>query len=122
MEFDEVKEQRREKLKAAKLTLQPFVAVIGPFEDPLQFIVCIDEFFYDVQSALHAIDIAFKSFYALHTPYPPESKQIWLFLQKVVYGITETTDDHFTGVNTMIKEYQGFKAKFESPSAKQTCS
>ncbi|XP_051158544.1 uncharacterized protein LOC127279927 [Leptopilina boulardi] len=122
VEFDEVKEQRREKLKAAKLTLQPFVAVIGPFEDPLQFIVCIDEFFYDVQSALHAIDIAFKSFYALHTPYPPESKQIWLFLQKVVYGITETTDDHFTGVSTMIKEYQRFKAKFESPSAKQTCS
>lgn len=89
--------------------------VIGPFKCPLQYMVCVDEFFYEVESPLQAVDVVFKSFYALHTPYSPEAKQLWLFIQKVVYGINNSDDEHYIGVTTMIKEHLRFKSKFQPP-------
>ena len=110
------KEKRREKLKSHRLHLQPFVAVVGDLENPDQYLVCVDEFFYEVSSALQAVDMVFKSFFALHTPFPPEAEQLWLFLQIAVYGFTTHEDGSFTGVTTKVAEYDRFKKSLPNAS------
>ena len=106
---EELKEHRREQLRKEHLSLQPFVAVIGSFEQPLQYLVCVDEFFYEVESPLKAVDVTFKSFFALHTPYPAEAHQLWLFLQKAAYGFSTPEDAQFSRVNTLCSEYARYK-------------
>lgn len=107
--FEEEKEEKRKILAKHRCHMQPFAAVIGEIESPQQFLVCVNDFFYEVGSVLQAVDITFKSFFALNTPYPSEAEQTWQFLQRAVYGFTTEEDTHFTGVDTLVNQYQRFK-------------
>ena len=111
----EALQKRRDLLFELGLTLQPLAVVIGEEEHPERFLVVIDDFFYEVESPLKAIDIVFKSFHALNLDYPPEAEQLWLFLQTKVYRITTRYDKHFTGVQSLGTMYEDFKKKLTGP-------
>lgn len=46
--------------------------------------------------------------YSLNAEYPKESEQIYLFLQKGIYGINTKYDKKFSAVSTLLKEYENF--------------
>ena len=97
--------------------MQPFVAVIGDEENPIQFLVCINEFFYEVGNVLQAVDLVFKTFFALHLHYPPEAQQVWFFLQRAVYCFTTPEDPVCDAVDTKVADYTRFKQKLERNQA-----
>lgn len=106
--------KRRDVLFNYKQTLQPFAAVIGPLSDPLQYLVVLDQFFYEVESPLKALDIVFKCIHALHLNNPIEATGMWLFIQQSVFGITSRSDKINSHVKSMNIKYQAFKAKLQN--------
>jgi len=84
----EVDDAKWEKNKSIKQTVQPYIVFVGPglsFQDGLEvslFYVVINHNFFKLESALKAVDVCFKSFFALHLDYPTESGQIWQFIQQ----------------------------------------
>jgi len=109
IDFEEYKEEKRDKLRKHNLCLQPFVGVVGDKDNPQQFLVCVDEFFYEVSSVLKAVDVVFKCFLALDTSYPAEASPLWQFLQRAVYGIELPTDQYFVSVDRLVEAYKQFK-------------
>ncbi|KAK3909844.1 Ribonuclease 2, partial [Frankliniella fusca] len=97
--LEEEKDEKRSQLQKLRMHMQPFVAVVGEIDNPSQYLICVDEFFYEVDSPLQAVDLVFKSFFALNTRYPSEAEQVWLFLQRAVYGFRTDEDSSFAGVD-----------------------
>lgn len=50
-------------------------------------LVLINGVKYEAASTLEAIDRTFKSFYSLQVDYAPVANNIWVFIQKYLYGI-----------------------------------
>jgi len=101
--------ERRKKLNTFKLTLQPQAVIIGSSEtDKRRNFVIVDAIHYEVETALKAIDIVFKCIHSLHAEYLKECEQVYLFLQKGIYGINTKYDKKFSAVSTSIKEYENF--------------
>lgn len=88
-----------------QVTAQPLTVLVG---ETLQSItaayVCINDLRYRFDSPLKAIDICFKSFFALNAKFPIESEQVWVFIQKYVFQICTKWDKDFASVNTLIAE------------------
>ena len=101
--------ERRDLLHKFGLCLQPFAAVIGPTEKPLQYLVMLDDFSYEVESPLKALDIVFKTFFALHVHYPPEAEQLYYFLQQYVYGIKTRQDKNLKTAKEIGLRYEIYK-------------
>ncbi|KAK9736409.1 hypothetical protein QE152_g12506 [Popillia japonica] len=86
-------DKKREKATKYGVTVQPYVLAVGPdLNNIISSYLVIDRNVYKVQSMLKAIDICFKTYRALHLQYPLECEQIWLFLQKAIYGISTPCD------------------------------
>lgn len=47
----------------------------------------INNIIYKVDSCLNAIDLTFQSFFALNVEYPVTAYNIWIFIQRCLYGI-----------------------------------
>jgi len=107
---------RQETLFKFKYELQPFVVAIGKIEDIKQFLIVLDQQKWEADSALQAVDICFKIFFALNGKYPVESNHIWLMIQRVVYecklasdfkekGLKSYLEEHFMAFNAFEAEY-----------------
>ncbi|KAJ8666571.1 hypothetical protein QAD02_008233 [Eretmocerus hayati] len=78
----------REKLIAAKKTLQPIPIVVDSGEDGNRMCyVQIEDFKYSASSVQKSVYLCFKSYHALHAEYPAQSAHPWLLLQKGVYKL-----------------------------------
>lgn len=87
------------------LQLQPYMIFVETGDGQVvSFYVVINKFFYKVESALKAVDICFKSFFAFHLNYTKESEQIWFFIQKYMYNIETKYDNNLQFVNSMIND------------------
>ncbi|KAJ1523151.1 hypothetical protein ONE63_001044 [Megalurothrips usitatus] len=104
-----VLEARKLKLQKFGLTDQPLPIIVGPLEKIERCLVKFDSCEYIVESPLKAIDVAFKSFHALHATYPAESEPMWLFLQKGIYKFKTKWDRHFDSVENVVQTYANFK-------------
>jgi len=95
------------------LTVQPYVTLLC--SDPSnEFIVAasyviINKFVYSVETPLKAVDICFKTFFALNLNYPKESNHIWQFIQQFLYEITTKTDKNYQAVNHIINDLKKLK-------------
>ncbi|XP_052131558.1 uncharacterized protein LOC127751665 [Frankliniella occidentalis] len=69
----------------------PLIVVVDQ-EKSQSACVSVAKLLYKVESVLHALDLCFKSFFALHIAYPDESKHIWIVLQRAIYGFTTEWD------------------------------
>lgn len=87
-------------------TVQPYVAIVGESHTSISAsYVCINNIVYKLDSLLKAVDICFKSFYALDLEYPAESEQVWLTIQKILYSITlPNKDKKIFNVSTFINK------------------
>lgn len=93
-----------EKYVAAKkrgITVQPFLLIAGHIQENPSFFVVIDKHMYVLESALKALDVCFKTFFALNASYPEECRPIWTYIQKHIFDIHTNDDKHFIGVETV---------------------
>lgn len=106
-------EIRQKKLEQFNVTAQPLAVIIketGKNKSvKYKSLVKFDNFeFNGLESPLKAVDLAFKSYHALHACYPAESEPMWFFLQKAVYQFTTKWDKHYDIVEILVKEFQKF--------------
>ncbi|XP_022161828.1 uncharacterized protein LOC111027724, partial [Myzus persicae] len=85
------------------LTVQPYVALLC--SDPQNELtvtasyVIINKYTFKVETPLKAVDICFKSFFALNLKYPVQSDHVWEFIQKFFYGIVTEEDKKYQCVD-----------------------
>ncbi|KAK3920175.1 Cyclin-A1 [Frankliniella fusca] len=96
----------KDRMSKAGGQLQPFIAVVGERPNFTSLYVCLDSHLYKVKSIKEAVDLCFKTFYALNCNYPPESEHIWQFFQRYFYKITLTKQVNITAVTTFCTSLQ----------------
>lgn len=69
------------------------VIAVGTPENFNSFYILINDIKYPANSLIEAIDLCFKSFYALNADYSSDCKMVWQFLQKYVYNIPGKKND-----------------------------
>lgn len=100
-------QERKEKLAAYGLTLQPMVVAVGSILKFTSFYVIVNDVKYTSTSLMNAINLCFQIFFALNATYPVDSEIIWYFLQKHVYGIiNEKYSRNFVSVDTVWHDIQ----------------
>lgn len=103
-------QNRKEKLQAFGLTLQPMVIAIGSIVNLTSFYVIINDIKYEATSLINAVNLSFQVFFALDAKYPVDSEMVWYFLQYHIYGITdEKHTRHFISVDTVWHDLQELK-------------
>lgn len=90
--MEETVKSRQDLLKSKGLTLQPFVALIGPKTEIRQSLVLVDTHMWECPSPLEAVEICLKLFFSLRAQYPPEARHLWLFLQRALCEIQAHDD------------------------------
>lgn len=98
--------RRTEELRPAGLTLQPIPVFVGPLTAIRAAFVIVNNVQYQVESALHAIQLCIHIFFALDCAYPLNSYTLWLFIQKTYFDINLSTDVCNRSLNTLIGELQ----------------
>ncbi|XP_041455671.1 uncharacterized protein LOC121408315 [Lytechinus variegatus] len=66
---------------------QPFVMARGSKLKPSQTYVIIERHAIETPSLLAAVDLAYKTTFVFDVEYQQHCRQVWIFLQSVVYGI-----------------------------------
>ena len=74
-------------LLAKKLTLQPVIVLVGTIVNFRKIYVVINDNWYESTSFLKAVDLSFKSFFALDCNYPASCSNIWFLIQFGIYEI-----------------------------------
>jgi len=103
----EVNEDKTKKAQRLQQTVQPYMIFVCETESENQisaFYVIVNNHIFKVESGLKAVDICFKSFFALNLNYPDESKQVWYFIQKYFYNIETKYDKCYQNVNNLIHD------------------
>ncbi|XP_011311252.1 uncharacterized protein [Fopius arisanus] len=90
-------QRQRAALQAAGLSMQPMPVIVGQVDNLQATYVYVHDSLdnptiYAVDSIVHAIDLSFKIFFALHCRYPARAHAVWLFLQKGLYNIHTSHD------------------------------
>lgn len=84
------------------MTNQPLVVFVGPITNVVSYLVIVENTRYAMPTALKAVDLCFKSFFALNLKYPTECRHVWTFLQTYVYSIQGQGEQSFVSVNRFI--------------------
>lgn len=99
-ELKNVHAQKIEKAVHYGTTLQPYIVIV----DNTDIYAVINSIYYKLETPLKAIDICYKSYFALNLHYPQESEQIWLFIQHYFFDTTLKSDKHVLFVKTFIND------------------
>lgn len=82
--------------------MQPYIIVVGNEDSITAAYVCINSTLWKVGSVLQAVDVCFKSFFALDVEYPAQAYHLWLFVQRALYDIYLLGERSVTNVTTLI--------------------
>lgn len=63
------------------------VATTGEDETPFRYYVSVFHIIYTFESCVSAIDVLFKSFFAVYVGYPKKIRPVYTFIQQFIYGI-----------------------------------
>ncbi|XP_052127076.1 uncharacterized protein LOC127750193 [Frankliniella occidentalis] len=94
--------QLRERMAKVGGALQPFISVVGERPSFTSIYVCLDSHLYKVKSIKEAVDLCFKTFFALHCDPPSESEHLWQFVQRYFFDIKIAKKSNITAVTTFI--------------------
>lgn len=83
-------QRRQDRLKSVGAKPQPVPVAVGT-ENP-QYSVELNEYIYDVESPIEAIDTCFKLIMVLNAQYSPFSHYVWLFIQQHFFKIATKFD------------------------------
>ncbi|XP_060872832.1 uncharacterized protein LOC132946779 [Metopolophium dirhodum] len=99
-ELRNVHAQKIEKAVQYGTTLQPYIIIV----DNTDIYAVINSIYYKLETPLKALDVCYKSYFALNLNYPQESEQIWLFIQNYFFDTTLKSDKHVLFVKTFIND------------------
>lgn len=106
-ELERVKRLRQEAATKLKETVQPYIIALVPqITDIEAFYIIIDDVMYKMENILKAVDILYKIFQVLNIKYPSACEQVWLFIQKYIYGRTTKWDKFDKYVMKLIENLQ----------------
>jgi len=95
--------RRNEYYASISTTVQPYIIVLGNVENSITAAyVCINNDLWKVGSVLQAVDVCFKSFFALDAEYQVEAYHLRLFIQRALYDIYLLGERSVTNVITLI--------------------
>jgi len=95
--------RRNEYYASISATVQPYIIVIGNVENSITAAyVCTNNNLWKVGSVLQAVDVCFKSFFALDAEYQVEAYHLWLFIQRALHDIYLLGERSVTNVTTLI--------------------
>lgn len=95
--------RRNEYYASLSATVQPYVIVVGDVDNSITAAyVCINSNLWKVGSVLQAVDVCFKSFFALDAEYQVQVYHLWLFVQRALYDIYLLGERSVTNVTTLI--------------------
>jgi hypothetical protein len=89
-QIDQEIEETRECCKNHNVSLQPFIIVVGPLENPTCYYIVVAEvrYLFPAQTLfIEVLDTCYKIFFALQAQFPPVCKDIWIFIQRQIYGM-----------------------------------
>lgn len=87
-----IREEARKTAEMLKITLQPYIVILGPSDEVNEAYVQVDDILYKVANILEAIDVCFKIFHVFEITYPLMSEHIWLLIQKGIYNCNTKWD------------------------------
>lgn len=103
MQLKEKIDERKKKLSAFGLTLQPIPIIVGSSLDEItNCYVLVDDHMYEVPTPLKAVDLCFKTIHSQHLLYSAEAEQVWMLIQIGIYNIHTQWDKNYTSVNTLL--------------------
>lgn len=85
-----------------KWTIQPYVVICGDLRDIVNSYVLVNEYKYSCSSVLEAVDVCFKSFFALDASYPVLCPHVWTFLDKYVYKLSKKCTNYSSASRLLI--------------------
>lgn len=102
--------QRREKIYnefGRSASVQPYILYVGKKLDVIdEILVVIDNFYYKLESFQQALDVCFKTFYALDLVFTAQCDHVWLLIQKALYGFTTQDDINILKVTSFLKKLE----------------
>ena len=86
--------KRRSALLSAHKLFHPLIVTVGSSPKKIDqiYVDIAGGKLYRLTSLVKALDVAFQSYMALYLKYPLESERVWLFIQRVLYGIELESD------------------------------
>ena len=94
------------------LTVQPIIVLVGPSLSQISTsYVQVNNVRYKLRTPLAAIDLCFKTFFAMDAAYPSECYAVWLFMQRYFYDIYLKEDLNNIRVTSVISSLKGMRTK-----------
>lgn len=87
-------EHRRNALLSVHKLLQLLIVTVGSSTRKIEqvYVDVAGGKLYRMTSVVKAFDLCFQSYMALYMKYPLESERVWIFIQRVLYGIELDSD------------------------------
>ena len=105
--MNELKEQRFAFAASKKITVQPYIAVVGESISKIETAyLFINDVEYQVPNFKTALDLCFKSYHVLNAKYPIQSEQVFLFLQLALYKFMTKWDNNIIRVIELLNDIQ----------------
>lgn len=83
---------RRAQFKSKQIKPHPYIVGIGESKYKIEhFYVVIGEMKVKVSDFVTALDFCLKIFIILEIPYPPESRAVWIILNKIFFNVNVTS-------------------------------
>jgi hypothetical protein len=101
-EIEETIVRRTKKMLDLELTLQPFIIIVGPtLKEISTRNIVVNNIRYEITTIIKAVDACFKTTFVLNAQYPPESYNLWQFIQTGLYQLKTKYDKKSTAINTL---------------------
>lgn len=99
-----VKEEARKTAEMLKITLQPYIVILGSVNEVKENYVQVDDILYKTNSTLEAIDVCFKTFHVFQVSYPLMSEHLWMLIQKGIYNVNTKWDLIIPGIQHILSK------------------
>lgn len=111
-DIEAVKDRLKKRKADLDLSLQPHLIIVGKDIDTIDTIsVEVDNTSYCPPTLLKGLDIRFKVFATFNLSYPPESEDIWYFIQWSIFDVKTTFDIKIPHVYTTINKLKNHRKK-----------
>lgn len=108
--FEPTLTEIKERFYKKKLTLQPFLIVVGNTLSTLdEFYMYIDNVKYKFPTFLSSLSTCFKTFHVFNVEYPEFCTGVWIFIQRYFFNFTNENEKPFSHVSGLISYLQNTK-------------
>ena len=103
--FNTAIKSRQERATKLGIQIQPYIIVLGPTADVAQAsYVIVNDTKWKLRSVLQAVDVCFKTCFALNCNFAAEALHLWMLIQNYLYDISIENDVCIPSVVTLLQK------------------